>query len=165
MTQARSTPLYRLIVEALEVRRRELGWTFAVCDAKAGVQNGYTAKMFRPDTPSGRIAQWGTLQLLVDAMYAGTGFRLFLAPDHPARLAQGVPTPMGKLMAALMLGGFEGARAFKLIAEAGIEIDRKGRVIFDKDRSTHKRENRRRKTRETIRTKVRKDASVTAAQY
>lgn len=161
----RSTSLYRLMTEALEIRRRELGWTYKVCDAKSGLQDGYTAKMFRPDTPSGRIAHWKTMQMLLDAMYGGCGFRVFVVPDKPSRLAHRLPSPMAKLMGALLMAGFEGVRAVRLIADAGIEIDADGQVIVDPQRAAHRRENRRRKTRKTVRTKVRKDSSITAAQY
>lgn len=64
-----ATSLYRGIMLEIERRRLQLGFTFAEVDNLAGTQDGYCAKLMWPDTPSGRIGRWDTLQLIVDALF------------------------------------------------------------------------------------------------
>ena len=49
---------------AAKLRRRELKWTFEKIDEVSGLQRGYTAKCFHPDTKTGRQAGWPVLQWL-----------------------------------------------------------------------------------------------------
>ena len=63
------TSFYVALVRALDRRIRTLGWTMKYCDDRSGLQDGYTAKLLHPGTPSGRQARWETLQLLIDALY------------------------------------------------------------------------------------------------
>lgn len=71
------TDLYRALVWEVRNRIRALGLTMQQCDDISGNQDGYTAKMLHPDTPSGRQAQWQVVQQLLDAIYPG-GVRLRL---------------------------------------------------------------------------------------
>lgn len=73
-----ATALYKATVAQIRVRIKELGLTMWQCDDKAGLQDGYTAKLLNPDTPSGRQAGWDTLQLLVDALWPD-GFEIEMA--------------------------------------------------------------------------------------
>lgn len=83
-----ATPLYLCIIEQLRDRIAWLGWPMWVCDSKSGLQDGYTAKVLNPDTPSGRMADWPTLQLLIDALYPD-GFQLVAIPRTPRRRYKG----------------------------------------------------------------------------
>ena len=74
----KSTPLYRKIIAQLEARRAELGWTCARVDDAAGLQDGYWAKLCHPDSKSGRVAQWGILDLVTQAMYPRETFDVIL---------------------------------------------------------------------------------------
>jgi hypothetical protein len=77
--RAPATGIYQAIIGQLHARIRRLGVPMWVCDDRAGLQDGYTAKLLHPDTPSGRQARWETLQLLIDAMYP-EGFVLTIRP-------------------------------------------------------------------------------------
>jgi hypothetical protein len=74
---------YLAVIKIIDRRIRALGWTMETCDDRSGNQSGYTAKMLHPGTPSGRQAQWQTLQYLLDALYPG-GVRVVIEP-LPAR--------------------------------------------------------------------------------
>ena len=69
----KSTPVYRALMLAIEAKRLDLGIAMATVDDVAGLQDGYYAKMIYPDTPSGRCAQWATVQLVIQALF-GEGF-------------------------------------------------------------------------------------------
>jgi hypothetical protein len=73
------TSIYRALIWEVRNHIRAVGLTMQQADDVAGLQDGYLAKMLHPDTPSGRQAQWPTLQLLLDAVYPN-GFRLRLLP-------------------------------------------------------------------------------------
>jgi hypothetical protein len=78
-----ATPLYLAIVEQIrrQILRRE--WTMWKCDDRSGVQDGYTAKMIHPNTPSGRQARWHTLQDLLEALFPA-GMTVELTEISPA---------------------------------------------------------------------------------
>ena len=61
--------LYLALVQALDARRRALGWTCEQLDDAAGTQDRYWAKVLHADAPSGRVAGWETLQLYADALW------------------------------------------------------------------------------------------------
>lgn len=79
-----ATPLYKSIVERIRQAAFERGLTMCYLDDRAGVQDGYTAKVLHPDTPSGRTARWDTLQFILDATFPG-GVDVMLIPRrfHP----------------------------------------------------------------------------------
>lgn len=77
--RAPATSIYVAVASELHARIRRLGVTMWECDDGAGLQDGYTAKLLHPDTPSGRQARWETLQLLVDWLYP-EGFVLVIRP-------------------------------------------------------------------------------------
>ena len=137
-----STALYRQLIQSLELRRRELGWSFEKCDEVSGLQRGYAAKAWHPDTNSGRQAGWQVLQWLLDAMFPQQSFRLFLVPDVPHRLCAEA-TPLARIFFVLGLAGIEGAQAARLLADAGIEFDNKGAVIADPAKAQKRRAYRR----------------------
>jgi hypothetical protein len=62
------TSIYRAIVLELERHRIAANWTSSQLDDAAGVQDGYFQKILHADSPSGRQAQWATIQLFVDAL-------------------------------------------------------------------------------------------------
>lgn len=73
----RSAGIYRAIVAECERQRLALGWPMWSVDEKAGTQDGYYGKAIYPDTPSGRQAQWNTLDLIVGALF-GPDFQITL---------------------------------------------------------------------------------------
>ena len=147
-----STALYRQIIDCLKIRKGELGWSFWQCDEKSGAQSGYFAKAFNPDTPSGRMSQWQTLQWLIDAMYPKQSYRVFLVPDNPMRLG-GKASPLARLMALLAMSGCHGYEAAKLLAEIGVELDGRGGIIVDPAKAAERRKYRRKRARGTLPTK------------
>ena len=158
-----STALYRQLIQCLELRRRELGWTFAKLDEVSGLQSGHSAKCWRPDTPSGRQATWQVLAWLTDAMFPQQSFRLFLVPDVPHRLCAEA-TPLARIFFVLGLAGVEGYQAAKMLADAGIEFDKKGAVIADPAKAQKRRDNRRARSRGKIVTRPTRVSETVAAQ-
>lgn len=77
-----STPIYDAIMWEVRKQILELGLTMKQCDDVSGNQDGHTAKMLHPDTPSGRQARWETLQNLVEAIYAG-GYKVKIVAECP----------------------------------------------------------------------------------
>lgn len=77
MTNA--TPFYLAVIWELRKHIIELGATMKQCDDVSGNMDGYTAKMLHPEAPSGRQAQWRTLQNLVDSLYP-FGFEIRIRP-------------------------------------------------------------------------------------
>lgn len=74
--------VYRAIMIAIEERRQQLGLPMWRVDELAGTQDGYYAKALHADAPSGRQAQWNTLQLIIDALFPeGVTLRLEAAPS------------------------------------------------------------------------------------
>jgi hypothetical protein len=86
-TRAGVTAFYRAVVEQLHTRIRRLGLPMWRCDDLSGLQDGYTAKLLHPDTPSGRQARWETLQLLVDALFPD-GYQIIIKPLDAKRAAK-----------------------------------------------------------------------------
>lgn len=77
--RAPATGIYHAIIAQVHARIRRLGIPMWKCDDLSGLQDGYSAKLLHPDTPSGRQARWETLQLLLDAVYP-EGFVLTIKP-------------------------------------------------------------------------------------
>lgn len=77
--RAPATNVYLQIIGQAHARIRRLGIPMWKCDDLSGMQDGYSAKVLHPDTPSGRQARWDTLQLLLDAIYP-EGFVLTIKP-------------------------------------------------------------------------------------
>ena len=89
------TSFYLALIKTIDRRIRALGWTMEMCDDRSGNQSGYTGKMLHPATPSGRQAQWVTLQYLLDAIYPG-GVRVVLVPlgtEMPKRFSMDPARP------------------------------------------------------------------------
>lgn len=82
-----ASPLYRGIMLELERRRLQLGFTFINVDDLAGLNDGYLAKLMWPDTPTGRVARWETLQLIVDALFP-EGFEVVLRAKAGLELSE-----------------------------------------------------------------------------
>jgi hypothetical protein len=98
--------LYLEIVQALDARRRRLGWTCEQLDDAAGAQDRYWAKALHPDTPSGRQAGWDMLQLYADALFPAGVNLLALAARHVShRHPRRVPPPPPPAQSGLDLGG------------------------------------------------------------
>ena len=132
-------------------------------DEKSGAQSGYFAKAFNPDTPSGRIARWETLQWLIDAMYPDRGYRVFLVPDKPMRLVSKAP-PLARLMSLLAMSGCHGYEAAKLLGEIGVELDGRGGIIVDPVKAADRRKYRRRMQRDALPIKQGNDSSTQTQQ-
>lgn len=79
------TAIYRAIMLAVDERRQALGLSMWQVDEGAGTQEGYYAKALHADAPSGRQAQWATLQLIVEYLFPeGFTLRLEAAPSSGA---------------------------------------------------------------------------------
>lgn len=137
------------LVSRRKIRKAELGWSFWQLDEKSGAQSGYFAKAFNPDTPSGRVARWETLQWLIDAMYPDRGYRVFIVPDKPMRLSSKAP-PLARLMSLLAMSGCHGHEAAKLLAEIGVELDGRGGIIVDPVKAADRRKYRRKRARDIL---------------
>ena len=98
--------VYRDLAAQLHDRIRRLGLPMWRCDDLSGVQDGYTAKMLHPDTPSGRQASWPTLDLMMQALYPD-GYTLIIKPN-------------------------DGGRALKLTAPRNPTVDARERAIMKK---------------------------------
>lgn len=93
MTQA--TPIFRAIMLECERRRVALGFPMEKFSEYAGLPERYYPKALHADLPSGRQAQWGTLQIIVDALFP-TGF------DVEIRAHPGAPMDYVSLKAQLL---------------------------------------------------------------
>lgn len=71
--------IYRAIMLEVERRRMALGLPMEKFSEYAGLPERYYAKALHADQPSGRQAQWGTLQTIVDALFPG-GFDVEIRP-------------------------------------------------------------------------------------
>ena len=69
------TAIYRAIVIEVERRRLSVGISMEKMSELMGSAERSYSKMIYADTPSGRIAQWQTLQNAIDVLFAD-GFRL-----------------------------------------------------------------------------------------
>lgn len=81
-----STAVYRSLMLACEARRLELGHSMATVNDMAGLQDGYYPKMIYPDTPSGRQAQWATVDLAFEALF-GKGYTITIQPGEMRMLS------------------------------------------------------------------------------
>lgn len=85
----KATRFYLALCEALNSRKEHLGWPYHQCDDRSGLNDGHSAKLLHPNTPSGRQGRWETMQLLVDAMFP-KGVRIVLiaeGEDMPSALS------------------------------------------------------------------------------
>lgn len=71
--------VYRAIMLELERQRLAVGLPMEKFSEYAGVPDRYFAKALHVDQPSGRQAQWGTLQTMIDALFPH-GFDLTIKP-------------------------------------------------------------------------------------
>lgn len=90
-----ATPIYRAIMLEVERRRLALGFPMEKFSEYAGVPDRYYPKALHADRPSGRQAQWATLQTIIDALFP-TGF------DVEIRARPGAPTDYESLKAKLL---------------------------------------------------------------
>jgi hypothetical protein len=63
------TPAYLSLVRALDRRRDALGLTHEQLCASSGIGARHWAKYLNPDSISGRVACWATLQKVIDVLY------------------------------------------------------------------------------------------------
>ena len=83
MTQA--TGIYLAIMLEVERRRQALGFPMEKFSEYAGLPERYYSKALHPDTASGRQAQWGTLQIIIDALFPA-GFDVVIKPRAGAAM-------------------------------------------------------------------------------
>jgi hypothetical protein len=77
----RATPAYRALLLECERRRHQLGWAMWQLDEIAGLNDGHFAHCLHADRPTGRQAQWKTLQLIIDALWPrGFDFQIIEKP-------------------------------------------------------------------------------------
>ena len=99
-THPRITPVsetYRAFAAQLQDRIRRLGLPMWRCDDLSGLQDGYTAKLLHPDTPSGRQATWATLDLLMGALFPD-GYSIVIKP-HDGSKARRLASPQNPTVA------------------------------------------------------------------
>lgn len=91
-------PIYRAILLELERRRLAVGISMDRMSELMGSAERSYAKMLYPETPSGRMARWETLQSAVDVLFCD-GYELRIKPTRPMPtvigIAQGVLTTEG----------------------------------------------------------------------
>lgn len=74
-------PIYRAIMLEIERRRLAVGISMDRMSELMGAAERSYAKMLYPDTPSGRMAQWNTLQSALDVLFCdGYDLRLNTLP-------------------------------------------------------------------------------------
>lgn len=79
------SPFYMAVMLEIERRRLQLGLSMQeVCD-RSGLADYYYSKSLHASTPSGRQAQWRTLQDLVDALFS-EGYDVEIRPKVGMRL-------------------------------------------------------------------------------
>jgi len=78
-------PIYRAIMLECEQRRIALNLPMEKFSEFAGLPERYFAKALWADQPSGRQAQWGTLQIIMDTLYPD-GFDLIIKPRQGPEL-------------------------------------------------------------------------------
>jgi hypothetical protein len=72
-------PLYRATLGALDVRRRQLGWTHAELEERIDIAERSWSKLLNPDARSGRIPRWFTLERAAAVLFPD-GFQHQLSP-------------------------------------------------------------------------------------
>src|SRR5687768_3653009 len=63
-------PIYRHIILECERRRQHLDISMERLSEIAGIADRAYAKLLHPDSNTGRMAQWSTLQLVCDVLFA-----------------------------------------------------------------------------------------------
>lgn len=64
-----AVPIYRAVMLEIERRRAELGIGMERLSETAGIADRAYAKALYPDTESGRLARWQTIQFIMDALF------------------------------------------------------------------------------------------------
>ncbi len=88
-TMGGSTPIYNAIILELERQRMAMGLSMERMSELMGAAERSYAKLVYPDTPSGRVARWQTLQAAVAVLFCD-GFQLRIDPGKGGML-----TPAG----------------------------------------------------------------------
>lgn len=63
------TNIYRAVMLEIERRRQALGFPMEKFSEYAGLSDRYYPKLLHADEPSGRQANWGMLEIIMDALY------------------------------------------------------------------------------------------------
>jgi hypothetical protein len=90
-----ATAVYRAIMLEVERRRVALGFPMEKFSEFAGLPERYYSKALHSDGANGRQAQWGTLQIIIDALFP-CGF------DVEIRARPGAPMDYDSLKAKLL---------------------------------------------------------------
>jgi hypothetical protein len=94
-----ATPIYRAIMLECERQRIALGYPMEKFSEFAGLPERYYSKALHVDEKSGRQAQWGTLQIIIDALF-DNGFDLTITPKAGAVMtAQSLKAKLLRLQA------------------------------------------------------------------
>jgi hypothetical protein len=78
-------PFYMAVMHELELRRISLNISMDEISDRAGVADRFFSKALHASTPSGRQAQWRTLQDIVDALFP-EGYDVIIKPKAGMRL-------------------------------------------------------------------------------
>lgn len=115
-----STLVYRMLMLAIETRRKELGLSMATVNDLSGLQDGFFSKMIFPDTPSGRQARWETVQLAMEALF-GKDFTIQIVPgsDENKRLSSAPGIDPGASANALKIRHWRHRKHFEQLGSKG----------------------------------------------
>jgi hypothetical protein len=80
----KATAVYLALIAAFSRRKRELDWSFWNLDDAAGLQDGYGAKMFNPNSPNGRQSTWPMFDLAYQALFP-QGATVLLIPNDAVK--------------------------------------------------------------------------------
>jgi len=73
-----ATPLYRALLQALDLARERRGWPIWRLEERAGLSEAHLSKLLRED----RLGTWSTIQFIADALYPD-GCDIKLVPRKP----------------------------------------------------------------------------------
>lgn len=74
--------LYRALIHEIRQQLWHRGWTLAQADDASGLNDGHTAHLLTPDSPTGKVGTFYTMDLLVEAAWSGD-VELIIRPASP----------------------------------------------------------------------------------
>jgi hypothetical protein len=80
-------PIYRALMLEVERRRQALGFPMEKFSEWAGLCDRFYPKALHADKPSGRQVQWGTFQIIIDALFPN-GVDVILKPRPGAVMSE-----------------------------------------------------------------------------
>ena len=75
--------LYRLLIHEIRQQLDHLGWSLARADDVSGLNDGHTAHLLSPDSPTGKVGTFHTMDLLVAAAFYFGNYEIKILPAPP----------------------------------------------------------------------------------